>query len=498
MSQRAGPALGGALAYNKRIPDGKKREKPMLIKLRVLALLLGLLLGGLGWHTAQAITSLSAGAAGLDDPYFPTLGNGGYDVQHYTIDLSWEETSNSLEGLATLDVQATQDLARFNLDFGGFAVRAARIDGQDVDFQRAGRELTLQAPYALLAGQTFQVQIAYQGVPQQNTEALVEFPFGNGWERHAQGVYVASQPQGASLWFPANDHPLDKATYTFHVTVPKPYTVAANGVLTELQDLGTQTRATWEARQPLASYLATVNIGRFSLVETQDGPVPLRDYYPTRLVDALRPTFARTADMLAFFSDTFGPYPFEVYGVVVAEARLPFALETQTLSLFGAGIRNYPQSEEIVAHELAHQWFGNSVSLSNWREIWLNEGFATYASALWFEHAYGQERFQAFMDELYETISDPSFQASAPLIGDPGAADMFHIAVYYRGAWTLHALRQRLGDETFFRILRRHYAQHADGHATTQGFIAIAEAESGQDLGDFFQAWLLERALPQS
>jgi len=464
--------------------------------LRGAVALMGLLMGLLGWQAAQAITNLSDGAPGLGDPYFPTLGNGGYDVLHYTIDITWEETSNAISALTTLDVLATQDLARFNLDLGGFEVLAARLDGQDVPFSRAGRELTLEAGRALLRGQRFRAQVAYQGVPQQNAESLIDLPFGNGWERHAQGVYVASQPQGASLWFPANDHPLDKATYTFHVTVPKPYTVAANGVLTNTEDLGTHTRATWEVRQPMASYLATVNIGRFTLVEGQADSVPLRDYYPTRLAREMPPVFARTADMIAFFSEIFGPYPFEVYGVVVAEARLPFALETQTLSLFGSNIRNYADAEEIVAHELAHQWFGNSLSPASWREIWLNEGFATYASALWYEHAYGQERFQAFMDDLHEVIRDPAFIASAPLIGDPGAADMFHIAVYYRGAWTLHALRQRVGDEAFFRILRRYYATYADGHATTKAFISLAEAESKQDLGDFFRAWLFERPLP--
>ncbi|MCS6836314.1 MAG: M1 family metallopeptidase [Anaerolineae bacterium] len=464
--------------------------------LRGVVVLIGVLVGLLSWQVTQAITSLSDGAPGLDDPYFPTLGNGGYDVLHYTLDIAWEEASNVIDGLATLDAQATQDLARFNLDLGGFEVLAARIDGQDVSFSRAGRELTLEARRALLRGQRFQAQIAYRGVPQQGVESLIDLPFGNGWERHAQGVYVASQPQGASLWFPSNDHPLDKATYTFHVTVPKPYVVAANGVLIATEDLGTHTRATWEVRQPMASYLATVNIGRFALVEGRADSVLLRDYYPARLVHELEPVFASTPQMIAFFSNIFGPYPFETYGVVVAEARLAFALETQTLSLFGANIRNYHDAEEVVAHELAHQWFGNSVSPSNWREIWLNEGFATYASALWYEHAYGQERFQAFMDDLYRVIAEPSFVASAPLIGDPGAADMFHIAVYYRGAWTLHALRQRVGDDAFFRILRRYYAAHANGHATTDGFIALAEAESGHELGDFFRAWLYEKPVP--
>lgn len=458
--------------------------------------LVGVLVGVLGWQVAQAVTLLNDGAPGLNDPYFPTLGNGGYDVLHYTLELAWDEASNIIDGLATLDAQATQDLARFNLDLGGFEVLSAGVDGQDVPFSRADRELTLQTGRALLSGQRFQVQIAYRGVPQQDAERLIDLPFGNGWERHAHGVYVASQPQGASLWFPANDHPLDKATYTFHVTVPKPYVVAANGVLSDVQDLGTHTRATWQVRQPMASYLATVNIGRFALVEDQADGVPLRNYYPVRLARELEPVFAKTPQMIAFFSTIFGPYPFDVYGVVVAEARLAFALETQTLSLFGSNIRSYRDSEEIVVHELAHQWFGNSVSPANWREIWLNEGFATYASALWYERAYGQERFQTFMDNLCRVITEPSFVASAPLIGDPGAADMFHIAVYYRGAWTLHALRQQVGDDAFFRILRRYYAAYAHGHANTDGFIAIAEAESGQALGGFFRAWLYEKPVP--
>ena len=292
--------------------------------------------------------------------------------------------------------------------------------------------------------------------------------------------------------FPVNDHPLDKATYSFRVTVPKPFEVAANGVLVETIDHGDTTTFVWEARDPMASYLATVNIGEFD-VETEQGPngIPIRNYYAAGLEEGIRKPFARQAEMLALYSDIFGPYPFEVYGSVVMDAEIGGALETQTLSIFGVDVINLediPRTEQIVAHEAAHQWIGNSVSLADWSDIWLNESFAAYAEGLWVEHTQGRAALDAWIKDGYQYVVDSREELSPP--GKPPADDLFNGGVYVWGALALHALRLEVGDEAFFEILRTYYDRFKGSNVRTSDFIAVAEEVSGQDLAAFFDSWL--------
>ncbi len=366
-------------------------------------------------------------------------------------------------------------------------------------YLRHNRELRITPAEVLLDGETFQVSITYNGEPGEGVQ--FEDAFSRGWNWYDRGVFVASEPAGAAAWFPVNDHPLDKATYTFEITVPKPYVVAANGLLQDTLDEGERVTYIWETEHVMASYLATVNIAEFVEV-TESGPdgLLIRNYFPERLADDAAPVFARTADMIAFFSDTFGPYPFEAYGVVMADVPLFFALETQTLSLFGsqvvpgavAGvISERSNTETVVAHELAHQWFGNSISPARWQDIWLNEGFATYASALWVEHEYGPDAFEGMMGYFYENIADRRFTP-----GDPVDDGLFNTGVYQQGAWTLHALRLEIGDDLFFEILRTYADRFKYGNASTADFIALAEEVSGQELDALFDAWLYAGGVP--
>lgn len=434
------------------------------------------------------------GESGLGDDYYPDLGNGGYDTLHYTLDLDWDEDSNEISGTVTIEAQALQDLSAFNLDFLGFEISELLLNDEPVDFERDDRELIITPPETLLSGEDFTVAVTYSGIPGEDIPTLEsERTFARGWTRHARGVFVASEPSGAAMWYPVNDHPLDKATYTFEITVPKPYVVAANGQLQDEQDNGETRTFIWEAADEMASYLATVNIGQF-IVQKDEGPdgLPIRNYVPPSLLEGFIRTHGRTPDMIAFFNDLIAPYPFEAYGVVVTDADIGFALETQTLSLFGRRT-----SEVVVAHELAHQWFGDSVSLVSWQDIWLNEGFATYLSYLWMEEQFGREALDAQLIDIYTQISDPSFVAgefSPP--GNPPPENIFNAGVYLRGAWTLHALRLRVGDEAFFDILRTYYDRFKYSNATTEDFIGVAEAVSGKDLSEFFQGWLYDEPIP--
>ena len=326
--------------------------------------------------------------------------------------------------------------------------------------------------------------------------------FSGGWTRYDAGIFVASEPVGAAEWFPVNDHPLDKATYTIRVTVPKPYVVASNGLLQDTITGGDWTTYVWETIYPMASYLVTVNIGDF-VVQSHEGPngLPIRNYCPRQLAEACEDTFALTGDMIEFFSQ-IAPYPFEAYGVVVTDTEFTFALETQTLSLFGREITN-PDSwqraggpEFVIAHELSHQWFGNSVSPARWEDIWLNEGFATYMQNLWMRESWGDDWADGFLEGWYDYISHPDPENPFVTIGAPPPDDLFNDAVYVRGGLTLAALHARVGDEVFFDILRTYYERYQYGNATTSDFIAIAEEQSGEDLEAFFQDWLFAEEMP--
>jgi aminopeptidase N len=342
---------------------------------------------------------------GLGDAYYPALGNSGYDVQHYTIDLSADVNYNTISGTTTIDALAATELPAFHLDLVGMTVEDITVNGAAATWERTEHELIVTPASPLPAGAAFTVAVTYGGTP-QGVE-MTGIPFLAGWVNYGGGIMVASEPGGAAGWYPVNDHPLDKATYTFRITVPQPYVVAANGILTDTIEDSDQTTFVWEMRQPLASYLATVNIDEFVRVE-EEGPngLLIRNYFPPNLVDSATREFAKTADMIAYYESVFGPYPFEAYGVVVADAGFPFALETQSLTLFSRSwISGNGSAEEAVAHELSHQWFGDSVSLSNWQDIWLNEGFATYASWLWAAHQNGPERMDRLVRETYAQIA---------------------------------------------------------------------------------------------
>jgi aminopeptidase N len=436
-----------------------------------------------------------AGAAGIGDDYFPTLGNGGYDVLHYTLDIRWDDTQNSITATAELDVQALQDLPRFNLDFAGLTILDVQVNNQPTTYRREDRELIVKPAAPLAAGSDFRVTIRYEGVPGEGVDSTYD-AFGRGWYMTSAGVHIASEPDGASLWFPANDHPLDKATYTFRITVPARYDVAANGLLQSITDNpdGTRTHL-WQTRDPQASYLAAINIGHF-VIQHIEGPngLPIRNYFDVCCAVGAEESFAQTSDMIAFFSSVFGDYPFETYGVILTGTDLPFALETQTLSLFGRDISELSNmSQTVIAHELSHQWFGNSVSLTEWKDIWLNEGFATYAELLWEEHHNGKDALEQEITN-YQQIIRGRTSFVAP--GNPPQNDLFNSGVYLRGALTLHALRLTVGDDPFFTILRTYYDRYKYGNATTADFIALAEEISGKSLQALFDAWLYAEEVP--
>lgn len=456
----------------------------------------------LGVSVALAQT---AGAPGIGDDFYPDLGNGGYDVQHYLIQVDIDDTLRHITGETGIEAVATQDLSAFNLDFIGMTVDAVLVNDTEASITRDGREMTVTPAEPLATGELFTITVRYHGTPgkDEDGDALV---FNNGWIVYPSGIFVASEPDGSAAWFPANDHPLDKAKFRFVVTVASDYVVAANGRLRSRDDSAGRTTWIWDMEYPMATYLATVNVQKFALVtdETSASGVEIRNYFPERLADAGAQAFRRQTEMIDYFETVFGPYPFDVYGAVVADANLGFALETQTLSLFGKNIieqavsASGTPSESIIVHELAHQWFGDSVTPATWRDLWLNEGFATYAQILWLEHTAGRAVADRQLVNFYTTLRNPIFVRngiSAP--GNPPPEALFNTAVYLRGGWALHALRLHIGDRAFFTLIKTYAETFKYGNVTTSDFIGMAVAISGDpSAADVLNSWLYDEHLP--
>jgi aminopeptidase N len=432
------------------------------------------------------------GGPGIGDPYYPGDGNTGYDVTHYDIRLTYQPGTDDLAGSTTVLLTPTQDLDRFNLDFA-LPTRSVLVDNAPARFTEGDGELVVTPATPLAHGRPVTVVVRYEGVP-----STVSVGGEQAWKRTADGALAVDEPHIARWWFPSDDHPLDKATYDVSVAVPDGTQVISNGALTGSSSQLGWTRWNWRSSQPQASYLAFLAIGHFDL-RRATGPSgqPLITAYGTDLGadgDAARASVERTPEALDFLSGLFGPYPFDAQGGVVPSAGLSFALENQTRPVYSPKFFAQGANTYVVVHENAHQWFGDSVSVAHWRDIWLNEGFATLAEWLWSEHE-NEGTAQQLLEYTYalHPADDPFWQV---LPGDPGKDRQFDAAVYDRGAMTLQALRGVIGDDTFFRLLRTWAAEHRYGNGAVADFVALADRISGKKLDPFFETWLFTPGKP--
>ncbi|MFP5488239.1 MAG: M1 family metallopeptidase, partial [Acidimicrobiia bacterium] len=315
---------------------------------------------------------------------------------------------------------------------------------------------------------------------------------GVGWEELEDGVIVAGQPNGSPSWFPCNDLAAVKAPFRIAMTTGSQYHVVLNGALASKRVGSSTTTWVYEQAEPTSPYLVTCNIGRYGTVPVASEPVVIQAAIPpARRVDFDR-AFARQAEMMDVFVDLFGPYPFAAgYTVVVTDDPLEVPLESQGLSTFGCNHLDGTH-ERLIAHELAHSWFGNSVTAASWRDIWLHEGFACYAEWLWSERSGGRAAAQHASGH-HRRLGDLPQDL---VLTDPGSEDMFDDRVYKRGALALHVLRTHAGDETFFTILRRWATEHRHGVATTDQFLALASEVSASSVEALLGPWLHELELP--
>lgn len=434
----------------------------------------GLAAGLLGGSVAEA----------KRDSLFPGMGNSGYQVRSYDVAIDYTPLTN--RAIATVKVRAVARTAMraFHLDFEGPTVTSVVVDGRPAEWDRRGTELVVTPAQPLDAGR-FSVTVSYDGQPPEHTD-----PDGSteGWVRTADGAIAVNQPVGAMTWLPSNNTPGDKARFTFRLSAPAGYDAVANGELVDTAPHGTGTTWTWRAAEPMAPFLAMIGFGRYDVTETRLTSVDGREipvwFYEDAALGASPGARDLLPETIAFCEELFGPYPFSSAGHVVDDADVGYALETQTRPFYPVG----GTGTLTVVHETAHQWFGNSVTLVDWHDIWLAEGWATYAEWLW-AGTHGGRSPQEYFDDLYARPSDDDLWSPAPTeFTDP--ADLFGEPVYRRGAMTLHVLRREIGERDFLELGRRWAATYRFDSVRTRDFERLAERVSGEQLDRLFDDWL--------
>ena len=401
---------------------------------------------------------------GTRDRYTGVEFNLGFHVTHYDLDFDYKVAPNRLEATATLTLSTWRELNHLTLDLTqGLSVRRVEVSGSIgiKRYRHHGGKLRITFDQFTPVDTEMQLTIRYAGSPRPRRTAWGLL----GWEELENGALTANQPNGAPSWFPCDDTPDEKATYTFNVRADRGYVAVTN-----------------TTARPMATYLATVQVGQFHRVALGRNTVA---WLPpaTQMGD-----LDKQQAMLDYFETVFGHYPFEDYQVVVHEDELEIPLEAQGLSIFG--VNHLQGNERLIAHELAHQWFGNSLGIAQWEDIWLNEGFACYAEWLWADFT-GRMPIDVSVRTHYAKITPMQFT-----LADPGPRDMFDDRVYKRGAIALHALRRAFGDAVFFNAVRDYVATNAHGIVETFDLVNAFKRQ-GVDISPILNAWIQHPELPE-
>jgi aminopeptidase N len=423
------------------------------------------------------------------EPFFPRAGNDGYDVLHYGASFAFQPSSGEIRADTALTVEATRALRRFSLDLEGLRVTSVELDQGAARFSRSRGKLWIEPAEAIAAGRRFDLAVYYHGRP----HAIVD-PDGTreGWLATDDGALALGEPVGTAAWLPCNDVPADKASFDVTVVVPRPLVAVSNGRLRGPEALaGGKRRYSWHESKPMSAYLALIDIGRGRLLRSTIAGQPSWTLVDPRLAKRSRPVLAQLPEVVRFQSGLYGDYPFEAAGSVVDFApKIGYALENQTRPFYP-----YVPDLTTVVHETAHQWFGDSVGLKRWPEIWLNEGFATWTEWYYAER-HGRRSAQAIFDRLHRVPASNTRFWNPPSARPGSPKHLFGPSVYVRGAMALQALRLRIGTKPMLRLLRQWAADHRYGSVGIDEFEALAEEVSGKELGPFFQRWLYRRGKP--
>lgn len=437
--------------------------------------------------SALAFGGAAAPTSAADEPFFPKAGNRGYDALDYEVAIEYQGPKQRVVGYTTIRLRATERLRRVSFDFHG--PRVFSVSGPSLGSYRQRRgKLVFLPKEPIEKGDYFFIEASYYGKPPAITD-----PDGTkeGWVRTDDGVIALGEPQGTAAWIPCNNVPWDKAPFTVTVTVPRGLKAVANGRLGYAAHFNGKSRFSWTERAPMSPYLAVLNIGKGRLVRDRIGRIPTWTLVDPRLERETR-SLSALPEIVRFGARLFGDYPFESAGSILDYApQVGYALETQSRPIY-----TYAPGRTLVVHEVAHQWFGDSVGLERWPEIWLNEGLATWTQWYYAERHGGRSARQVFERLQRVPASNERFWNPPP--GNPGSPrHMFDSTVYVRGAMAVQALRQEIGTQRLLRVLRRWASEHRHDSATIAEFIALAEEVSSQDLDQLFHRWLYQRGKPR-
>src|ERR1700712_3244733 len=403
------------------------------------------------------------------EPFFPRSGNRGYDVKHYDVSLGYQPRSGQLTARDVVEARATSGLRKFSLDLGGLKVTSVSVDGEAAKFSRGKGKVKIVPATPIAKGERFTVELRYQGLPRKVTD-----PDGSteGWYRTSDGAVAVGEPVGTAAWLACNNAPPDKASFDIQITVPAGLKAVSNGKLVGRERVDRRVRFSWSEPAPMASYLALVDLGQGNLVHGQVGKLPTWTLIDPRLASKSRAAIDSLPEIIRWESHLYGPYPFAAAGSVVDVADLQYALETQSRPIYA-----FAPDRTTVVHETAHQWFGDSVSLERWPNIWLNEGFATWTQWYFSERHGGRSAQQVFAELYRKPASKTGFWN--PPSGHPGQAkNLFAVSTYVRGAMTLQALRDKIGTQDLIKILRTWATDRRYVHGDIEEFVTLAEKVS--------------------
>ena len=424
-----------------------------------------------------------------EDSYYPEVGDPSIDSLHHELVLGWDPERSLLTGTDVLTFRATADAEEFQLDLGEpLEVASTALDGNRVEHAHDGKNLVIHAPVE--ADEVYELAVAYSGTPEPVEAPTTRDDFSTlGWTVTPEGeVWTMQEPFGAYTWYPVNDQPADKALYDFTISVPAPWTGVANGELTsselvEGRDGPQQRVTTFHTDEPMSSYLTTIAIGDYrSLQQETDSGVPITLWVPRDKPHAVtKVRFARRA--LEWCEDKLGPYPFSTAGVLVTDSQS--GMETQTMITLGDN--DYVLSKAVLVHEFVHQWYGDQTSPTDWRDVWMNEGMTMYLQAVWTDESGGTS--------LETTMAD--YAAADGFLreqnGPPGAYDPATFGegnIYYLPALMWHTLREDIGDDAFWSMVRAWPSVHDNANATREQYVDWVEETTGEELSEFFAAWL--------